>query len=303
MTAAPAMLNRALLASCWTSAGDAVPRRGDGRSPVDIRTRIESIAATGWSGMGLGHADLVHVRDTIGLAELAAMLTDNGVATLELEFIRDWWTAGTQRAASDRVRRDLFEAAGELGVKTIKVGASNAGPFELDHLLTEFDRLASEAGSAGTRVALEPTASSDVLPTINHGVDIVRAVGSRYGGLAIDSWQTTRSGATHAQLIEILPVESVFVVELADGAEDPVGTIWEQEINQRRLPGEGAFDVVGFVPAMHDVGYEGHWGVEIISESYRRIPVREALARAHASALCTLEAAEAVLATRRSRTR
>jgi hypothetical protein len=59
----PIISNRELLATCWTSAGDATPDRGDEVSPVDLRTRIETAAEVGWEGFGLLHADLVIARD------------------------------------------------------------------------------------------------------------------------------------------------------------------------------------------------------------------------------------------------
>ena len=62
--------NRELLATCWTSAGDAAPNRGDQISPVDLRTRIETAAEIGWEGFGLRHADLAIAASTIGLQEL-----------------------------------------------------------------------------------------------------------------------------------------------------------------------------------------------------------------------------------------
>ena len=61
-------------------------------------------------------------------------------------------------------------------------------------------------------------------------------------------------------------MEYVFVVELDDADEQVVGTLWEDTLDHRRLPGEGAFDVPAFIAAVHRAGYRGHWGVEIISE-------------------------------------
>ena len=292
----PASLNRELVAACWTSAGDIAPRRGDGRSPIDIRTRVETVAATGWTGMGIGHADLVRARDTIGLRRLAALLADNGLHTLELEFIHDWWTSGERRAASDRIRRDLFEAASELDVATVKAGAKNAGePVDRDNFLAEFDRLATEAHAAGTRIALESTASSDVLPTVREAIAVVKAVDNPHGGLCVDVWHTTRSGVAHAELVGILPLDQVFGAELSDGDAEQPASIWDDEINHRLPPGEGAFDVPGFIVALHALGYRAHWGVEIMSEAHRALPVKTALKRAHASAVGTLDAAQARL--------
>jgi sugar phosphate isomerase/epimerase len=292
-------LNRALLASCWTTAGDAAPQRGDGTSPIDVRERIEAVARTGWAGMGLGHADLVRARDTIGLQALASLLGENGIAEVELEFIRDWWTTGDRRMSSDRVRRDLLEAAVPLGVRAIKAGAKNGGdPIDRDQFLTEFDRLATDAREAGTRIALESTASSDVLPTIKKAVEVVTAVGNPFGGLAVDAWHTSRTGIRHPELVQILPPESVFLVEISDGGEEPAGTVWEDEISHRRLPGAGTFDLPEFIVALHDLGYSGPWGVEILAEEYRKLNVGEGLERAHAAAVRVLDAAELIVVER-----
>jgi sugar phosphate isomerase/epimerase len=292
----PASLNRELVAACWTSAGDIAPRRGDGRSPIDIRTRVETVAATGWSGMGIGHADLVWARDTLGWRRLDALLADNGLRTLELEFIHDWWTSGERRAASDRIRRDLFEAAGELDVATVKAGAKNRGePVDRDSFLAEFDRLATEAHAAGTRIALESTASSDVLPTVREAIAVVQAVGNPYGGLCVDVWHTTRSGIAHADLVGMLPLDKVFGAELSDGGAELPASIWDDEVNHRLSPGAGAFDVPGFIVALHELGYRAPWGVEIMSEAHRALPVKTALERAYVSAVGTLDAAQARL--------
>ena len=51
-----------------------------------------------------------------------------------------------------------------------------------------------------------------------------------------------------------------------------------------------------FVAAVHRAGYRGHWGVEIISEQHRGLPVREALTRARTATLQTLDAADALVA-------
>jgi sugar phosphate isomerase/epimerase len=94
----------------------------------------------------------------------------------------------------------------------------------------------------------------------------------------------------------ILPAEYLFIVELDDADEQVVGTLWEDTVNSRRLPGEGIFDVPAFVAAVHRAGYRGHWGVEIISEQHRGLPIREALTRTRTTTLQALEAAEALVA-------
>ena len=123
----------------------------------------------------------------------------------------------------------------------------------------------------------------------------MQAVDNPQGGLCVDVWHTTRSGVAHAELVGILPLHQVFGAELSDGDAEMPASIWDDEINHRLPPGEGAFDVPGFIVALHAPGYRAHWGVEIMSESHRVLPVKTALERAHASAVRTLDAAQARL--------
>ena len=62
----------ALIAACWTSAGDVVPFRSGPTSPLDVRERISAVAASGYTGFGLTHDDLVVARESIGLPAIAA---------------------------------------------------------------------------------------------------------------------------------------------------------------------------------------------------------------------------------------
>ncbi|HVX32907.1 MAG TPA: sugar phosphate isomerase/epimerase family protein [Solirubrobacterales bacterium] len=274
-----------LLATCWTSAGDAAPGRGDEVSPIPLRARIEACAAAGWTGFGLLHADLEPALERGGPAALRTMFEDCGIERVELEFLGDWWTDGERRRESDRRRDLLLRAAEGLGAGAIKVGGELGGePVDRDRFMEEFDRLATQAGEAGTRIALEPMPMSNVA-TIAAGAELVREVGNPHGGLCVDVWHVRRAGTSDEELRACLPIERVFVVELDDAATavDPRG-LWEDTIHRRLLPGEGNLDVAGFVRAMEGLGWRGHWGVEVISEQHRRRPFEEGIVAAHAAA-------------------
>ncbi|MGA1835383.1 sugar phosphate isomerase/epimerase family protein [Herbiconiux sp. 11R-BC] len=267
-----------LIATCWTTAGDAAPQRGDERSPIELRERIETAAAAGWTGFGLLHADLIAYRDSRGgLAELSAILRDNGMSQVELEFLGEWWTADGRRAASDRVRADLLSAARELGARTVKI-AAEIGDAPVDHgmFLAEFDALATQALEHGTRVALEPMPFSSNVPTVDAGAAILREIANPGAGLCVDIWHVYRAGTPYSA-VAALPAEMIFVVELDDGTAAPVGSLWDDTIDRRRYPGRGAFDVPGFVRAVRESGYDGGWGVEIISAEHRARPIAESL--------------------------
>ncbi|MFF2842400.1 sugar phosphate isomerase/epimerase family protein [Paenarthrobacter sp. NPDC057981] len=299
MNATTIIENRDLLASCWTWAGNAAPLRGDETSPIDVRTRIEAAAKAGWTGVGFIHADLPEIEATIGLKGLRQLLDDNGIKNIELEFLADWWKTGPERAESDRWRAILLNAAEILGVKTLKIGAELAlegEPAAVDETAfhEEFDRLATQAGEVGTRVALEPMPMNN-LKTIEIGAKFIQEVNNQFGGLTVDTWHTSRGGTSYDDLARILPMDKVFIVEIDDAHRDVRGSLWEDTINERLYPGEGDLDTAKFVKAMYEAGWRGHWGVEILSESHRLLPLDQALARAHDTAAATLEAASQLI--------
>jgi sugar phosphate isomerase/epimerase len=288
-------ISRGLLATCWTSAGDTKPGASVAVSPVALPTRIEAVARAGWQGFGLGPEDLRLALESTSLAELRAMFDAGGIEQVELEFLADWWTEGERRRASDELRAMLFRAAEALGARTIKVGGETGGrPVDPDRFRAEFDALATEAGEWGTRVALEAMPWSH-LSTTRAAVEVIRDVANPNGGLCIDIWHARRSGATDQELREQLPIEQVFVVELEDAAAQVVGSMWEDSVDRRMLPGEGDLDVPGFVATLHELGWRGLWGVEMIAAAHRALPVGEALMRARAAALGCIEEAERLL--------
>jgi sugar phosphate isomerase/epimerase len=97
-----------LIATCWTTAGDAAPNRVDWRSPLSLRERIEAASAAGFRGFGVVYPDLAEAEREYGISGIRAMLHDNGLVHLELEGLPNWWT---ERAVARGVRRDTAGSA------------------------------------------------------------------------------------------------------------------------------------------------------------------------------------------------
>jgi sugar phosphate isomerase/epimerase len=279
-----------LLASCWTTAGDAAPLRSHERSPHSLRERVEAASGAGFRGFGLVHADLVAAREEYGLPEMRRIFDAYGILHVELEFLGDWWTSGQRRVASDGVRRDLLTAAEVLGARQIKVSPDLGNErWDPDHWAHEFALLADQASNAGTRVALEFMPMANI-NTLDAALELVEAADHDAGGLLIDVWHVERSFTPLAKVAAI-PRHRLFAVELDDADAEPLGSLLEDTINHRRLCGEGDFDLEGFVQAVRRTGYTGPWGLEIISEEYRRLHLRKAVAAAYETAIRELGAA------------
>lgn len=285
MTDQPA--GEALLATCWTTAGDAAPLRGDERSPVPLRTRIEAAAAAGFRGFGVTHGDLGAALPELGWAGLRAVLDDNGIEFREVELLGDWWTTGAAREASDVVRRTLLTAAQELGARTVKIGPDFPdAPGEWSARVDALGELGRQAADHGTRVALEFLPWSNVAD-LHQGLALVEEVDHPAVGLLVDAWHVGRAG-TPVEDVAAVPLHRIFGVELNDFDVASVGSLFEDTRDRRRYCGEGSFDVEGLVRALRQVGWTGPWGVEILSEEHRTTEIGRAVATAFDTAATVL---------------
>lgn len=281
----------ALFATCWTVAGNVAPNWIDKRSPLSFQERVEAAAAAGFTGIGLIHEDLAVARDAYGWKGIRTILDDNGMVEFEVEGLVDWWAdAGAERALSDAARRLMLQAAEEVGVRHLKVLPDTSGePWRIGRWAAEYNALAQQCATAGTRVALEflPWAN---IATISDGLALCAAADHPGAGLLIDIWHTERGGTPAAELANV-PIERIFGIELNDAAAEQVGTFYEDTVDRRRYCGAGDFDVTGFIQALAGAGWAGSWGVEILSVEHREQPIGPACRRTAETTLAALQRA------------
>jgi sugar phosphate isomerase/epimerase len=278
----------ALVATAWTSAGDTSPRRVPPTSPVPIAERLSAVADAGFLGLGLIADDLASIRTSIGFDGLRTLITDAGLTHVEIELIERWWIPRGESGHTYDVRDLLFEAADVLTPAFIKIG-SELGPRTThpESLIAPLRELADQAAGHGTRVAIE-TMPFSIISTVPMGAEIVSAAEHPAVGLLVDAWHVFRAGTSLEELRDSLAPEMVFGVELDDAAEAVVGSLFEDTVNNRLLCGQGTFDLNGLVSLLREFGFDGPWGVEILSTSFRALPVRDALQLAAKSARAVL---------------
>lgn len=274
-----------LVATAWSSAGDTSPMRSPAISPVPIAMRIQAIADAGFTGMGLIADDLAVIRDDIGFDALRGLIADAGLVHTEIELLEKWWIPRGAAGHTHDVRDLLFEAADALAPAFVKIGSQN-GPVAEDPLAlaAPLRELTEQAVEHGTRVAIE-TMPFSAIATVPMGAEIVAAAGHPAAGLLVDAWHVFRAGTTLDDLRAGLPPEMIFGVELDDAAAEVIGTLFDDTVERRLLCGEGSFDLSGLVALLRELGFDGPWGVEILSTSFRALPVDAALKLASESVL------------------
>jgi len=267
----------------WTVSGPVEVHVGREWSLFDWRDRCEEAAKVGFAGIGIWHADLEHVLETHTLAEMKARFDEAGFRHLELEFLMDWFVdpGDERRAASDQQRRLLFDAAAVLEPHHIKIGNIPATPAPLEQVTERFAELCADAAEHhAATIAYEIMPFDPNVRTLDDVITVAAGAGAPNGGIAIDTWHMGKLGIAPEELRRI-PLEHLAWVELSDGQREDMPDPVDETINHRRLPGEGEFDVAAYVDVCRDMGYPGPWGVEVLSEELRNLPMEEIFKRAY----------------------
>lgn len=272
-----------LLGLYWTVSGPVEVHVGREWSLFSWADRCTEARKVGFAGLGIWHADLQHSLETQSLQDLKSTFDDNGLRHLELEFLMDWFLDedDDRRRASDTIRRLLFDASAVLGAHHIKVGNIPGAPCGLAQLTERFGELCEDAAQhTDAKVVYEFMPFDENVKTLDAALTIVEGAAAPNGGLAIDTWHMTKLGIPPEDLRRV-PLEYLSWIELSDGRLESMDDLVDETVNHRALPGEGEFDLGGYVDTCVDHGYSGPWGVEVLSDDLRNNPIDVIFRRAY----------------------
>jgi sugar phosphate isomerase/epimerase len=286
------MADDELLGLYWTVSGPVEVHVGREWSLFDFADRCAEAQRVGFAGIGIWHADLEHVLEQRTLREMRQIVEDNGLSYLELEFIMDWFLdpGDERRSASDATRRLLFEAAAALPVHHIKVGNIPGTPCPLPQVTERFAELCADAAEHHDAAIVYEFMPFDVnVHSLDAVLEVVGGAGAPNGGIAVDTWHMGKLGISPDDLRQI-PPELLTWVELSDGRRQNMPDLIDETVNHRLLPGEGEFDVARYVTLCREIGYSGPWGVEVLSDELRNLPMEDIFQRSHDTSMSQLRA-------------
>ncbi len=126
------------------------------------------------------------------------------------------------------------------------------------------------------------------IPDLATALEVVTLAGRPNGGLTIDMWHCARTGTRTQDLLRV-PGALVLAVQVDDGPAEAEANLMDASLHDRLLPGEGAFDLVGYLRALRTIGARAPIGIEVFSDD---LHARGAAAAARLAA----DATRAVLA-------
>ena len=165
--------------------------------------------------------------------------------------------------------------------------ASDFPPIEV--VADRFGALCDRAGEHGLLVALEFLPWSGI-PDVRTAWEVARLADRANGGVLVDAYHYYRGNPDEGAL-RAVPADRVNCIQLDDADAEMVGDYMEDTCVRRRLPGQGALDVVGLMRVLDDMGVDAPVSVEVMSTEMQALPVEDAAHLAHDTTRAVLDAA------------
>ncbi len=254
-----------------------------------LEEKLAAAAQVGFTGVELFESDLVSCPLTP--AQIRRRADDLGLRIELYQPLRDIEAVPEPIFAQNlRRAKAKFQVMIDLGVDTILL-CSNVSPaaFDDDALAAEQLRRVSEAAADdGIRVAYEALAWGRHVDTYGHAWKIVDAADHPNLGICLDTFHVLSRRDDPAGIRD-LPGEKIFYVQFADAPDMSLDLVqWSR--HYRCFPGQGSFDLAGFLGHVLATGYDGPLSLEVFNDVFRQADAERTATDALRS-LIVLEAA------------
>jgi len=238
--------------------------------------RVRAAAEAGFAAMGLYIGEYQRLRaEGARDADLRSVLDHYGMPLVEIEALRGWSATGADRAAYLQTERSVFAMSDALGpghhVQVI-------GPYSgtLDDASEAFAGVCDRAAEHGLAAAIEFLPEMSNIGDAVTAMQIVTGAGRANGGICLDCWHHFR-GANDDDMLRAIPVERLFAVQFSDGPRQRVDPDYYTDCTRYRdIPGDGDFDLTGFLGLLEELGVRLPLSVEVISTDLLQRPAGEA---------------------------
>ena len=235
--------------------------------------KLEAIAAAGFDGVEIFENDLLYYDGSP--REVKQMCADLGIAITLFQPFRDFEGCRRDRLARNLERAERkFDLMQELGTDLVLV-CSNASADSVGDeriLLDDLSLLAEHAGRRGLRIGYEALAWGRHVNTWQQVWNLVRQVDHPSLGVLLDSFHTLSLKGDPSGIAQI-PGDKIFFVQMADAPILAMDVLeWSRHF--RCFPGQGEFDLAGFLAPIIQSGYTGPLSLEIFNDGFRAAPTR-----------------------------
>lgn len=235
--------------------------------------KLEAIAAAGFDGVEIFENDLLYYDGSP--RDVRQMCADLNLAITLFQPFRDFEGCRRERLARNLERAERkFDLMQELGTDLVLVCSNTVADSlgERDILVDDLRELAERAGKRGLRIGYEALAWGRHVNTWQQVWDLVKAADHPALGVLLDSFHTLSIKGDPSGIADI-PGEKIFFVQMADAPVLAMDVLeWSRHF--RCFPGQGEFDLAGFLAPILRSGYKGPLSLEIFNDGFRAAPTR-----------------------------
>ncbi|WP_068272330.1 sugar phosphate isomerase/epimerase and 4-hydroxyphenylpyruvate domain-containing protein [Aldersonia kunmingensis] len=231
--------------------------------------KLHACAAAGFDGVEIFEPDLI--ASDHSPEEVRALAGRLGLELYLYQPLRDLEGVDEETFA-DNLRRAgaTFRTAQRLGIDLVLV-CSNVATATVDSDEVSADqlrRIGDLAQEFGIRIAYEALAWGRFVDDYRRAWRIAELADHPAVGVCLDSFHVLSRGHDPAA-IEQIPAHKIFFLQLADAQPLSMDVLsWSR--HHRKFPGEGAFDLAGFVRHVLAAGYDGPLSLEVFNDTFRQ---------------------------------
>ena len=234
-----------------------------------LEQKLTAAARAGFDAVELFEPDLIASR--LQPREVRELADELGLEIAMYQPFRDFEGVGPETLVGNlRRARHKFDVMNEVGAHTLLVCSSVAPDAIDDPELSagQLHRLAEEAADHGIRIAFEALAWGTHVSDYMDAWRIVKLADHPSLGTCLDSFHILSVGSDPAAIREI-PAEKIFFLQLADAPVIAMDVLqWSR--HYRCLPGQGGFDLTGFMAHVRAAGYLGPLSLEVFNDVFRQ---------------------------------
>ena len=264
-----------LTAGHFTIAGSPVGAGYGTKSPWTFEVRVEAAAAAGYRSIGLGEADYSGMRASgVSDGELLETLDQYGIRVAEIEFLFDWMHDDEDAEIPVVIAENLYHMADVFRPHHVNMGDVRFPPGRPVELVAErFGAVCDRLAPFGVKAAIEfmPWTS---IPDLDTACEIIERAGRDNAGIDLDTWHYFRGPSHRGQLSRVDP--SLILAVALNDAGPPLQDVILDTSRRRLLPGEGTFDLDGFLTDLAATGARPLMGVEVLSDRQTALHPSEA---------------------------
>ena len=263
------------MAGHFTIAGSPVGAGYGTASPWPFEVRAAAAAAAGYTSIGLGEADYAAMLGSgVTDDELLDILDRCGIWISEIEFMFDWMHDDERAEVPALIAENLFHMAEVFRPDHVNVGDVRYPPgLPPARVADRFGAVCDRLAPFGVKAAIEfmPWTS---IPDLDTACEIIERAGRENAGIDLDVWHYFR-GPSHLGRLTGVDPALILAVALND-AGPPIEDMVLDTTRRRLLPGEGTFDLEGFLADLAAVGARPMMGVEVLSDRHTSLHPDEA---------------------------